>query len=82
MKRARNPDQLREVFAARDLTYRELARIADCSHAMVPLVLAGRPLGDDLARRIARVLRRPVGDLFVDAASSDVQDDQCSAVVA
>lgn len=73
VKRARNPDDLREALAARDLSYRELAKLVHCSHSTVGFVLDGKPLGDDFARRIAKVLRRRMSDIFVDATSSDAQ---------
>jgi transcriptional regulator with XRE-family HTH domain len=73
MKRARDPDKIREAMAARDLTYRELALLAECSDGTVGFVLAGKRLNPELARRFARILRRPVDALFVDAQSSDEQ---------
>lgn len=77
MKKARNPAELRSTLAARDLTYRELARLVGCSHATIGFVLDGRVVGDDFAKRIARALRRSTEALFVPATSSNEQaDDQ------
>jgi transcriptional regulator with XRE-family HTH domain len=70
MKRARDPDELRAAMAARTLTQREVALLVDCSVGTVGFVLAGKSVNDDLARRFARTLRRPVGELFVVVESS------------
>lgn len=73
MKRARDPGLIREAMAERKLTYREMGLLAGCSDGTVRFVLAGKPLNPHLARRFARVLRRPVDDLFTDAVSSEEQ---------
>lgn len=73
MKRARDPALIRAAMEERDLTYREMGLLAQCSDGTVGFVLAGKALNPDLARRFARVLRRGVGDLFVDVESSGEQ---------
>lgn len=74
MKRARDPDQFRKAMKARGLTVREVGLLAGCSDGMVRFVMAGeKSTSPERARRLARVLRRPVGELFVDAVSSDEQ---------
>lgn len=73
MKRARDPDLIRSAMAARGgLTLRELATLAGCSGGMISFILAGRATTPELARRIARTLRRPVDELF-EAASSTTE---------
>jgi hypothetical protein len=62
-------------MSARELTYREMGLLAECSDGTVRFVLAGKPLNPRLARRFARVLRRPVDELFTDAGSSSEQID-------
>jgi transcriptional regulator with XRE-family HTH domain len=73
MKRARDPGQVLRAIEARDLTRREVARLAGCSVGTVENMLAGRPLNPTLARRVARSLRRGVDELFTDAASNNEQ---------
>lgn len=70
MKKARDPDQIRQAMKARDLTHRELGLIAGCSNGTVGFILAGRTVNPSLARRISRALRRPLAALFQDAAAS------------
>lgn len=82
MKRARDPDEIRKAVAARDLTHRELALLAECSHGTVRFVLAGKRVNPELARRFARVLRRPVDALFVAAEASDEQQSGKQKAVA
>jgi transcriptional regulator with XRE-family HTH domain len=75
--RARDPDEIRAAMKARGgLTHRELAVLADCTKGALDFILAGqRNASRDLAKRIARVLRRPVDALFVPATSSSKQPD-------
>lgn len=73
MKRARDSHVLRAALADRDLTHRELARLAECSYGQIGFVLDGSSTNAVIARRIARALRRPVDVLFVDASSSSEQ---------
>lgn len=74
MKRARDPDLFRQAFAARRLTVREAALLAGCSDGMFRFIMAGeKSTSPERARRLARVLRRPVSELFVDAVSNDEQ---------
>lgn len=82
MKTARDPAALRGAMAARgNLTLEETALLARCSKGTISAVLAGKPLNPALARRISRVLRLPVDDLFVAAPSNNEQDsDQHGAV--
>lgn len=81
MKRARDPDRLREAIAARTLSHREVSVLAGCSYGTVGFILAGKPCNPTLARRLARVVRRPLDDVFVDVASSNEQTiDQQGAV--
>lgn len=75
MKIARDPSRIREAMTDRDLTQRELAYMSRCSHGQVGNVLAGQALNPALARRIARCLRLPVADLFVDTAATVEQPD-------
>lgn len=82
MKRARDPDTLRRAVEDRDLTHRELAKLADCSYGTVGFVLSGRPLRPELARRFARILRRPVDALFADVVSTDEQHNGQQGAVA
>lgn len=70
MKRARDPGHLRAVVEQRDLTQRELARLVECTYGLVGFILSGQPTTDARARRLARVLRRPLDALFEDAPSS------------
>lgn len=74
MKRARDPDAVRAAVAERKLTQRELARLAGCSKGTIGFVLNGqRAVNDHLALRLARVLRRPVGELFEPVVSNPRQ---------
>jgi hypothetical protein len=69
-------------MAARDLTRREMGLLAGCSYGMIGFILDGRPCNPALARRISRVLRRSVDDLFQDAESNDEQSNDDSPAVA
>lgn len=82
--RARDPDEIRAAMKARGgLTQRELAALADCTQGALAFILAGqRNTSRDLAKRIARSLRRPVDALFVPATSSDKQTDGDQEAVA
>lgn len=83
MKRARDPDALRAAVADRKLTQRELAQLAGCSKGTVGFLLNGqRAVNPVLALRLARVLRRPVGDLFVDAVSTAAPPNVAQSAVA
>lgn len=73
MKQARDPSALRAAVATRDLTHRELARLAETTHGMIGFVLAGARCDDAIARRIARALRRNVSELFVTSESNSEQ---------
>lgn len=73
MKRVRDPDEFREAIEARTLTRREVGRLADCTAGTVQFILNGQATDPALARRLARVLRRPIDDLFVDVPSNSRQ---------
>lgn len=71
MKRARDPDALRQVVLDRKLTQRQLAQLAGCSKGTIGFLLNGqRAVNDQLARRLARVLKCPLDVLFVDSVST------------
>lgn len=83
MKRLRDPGTAREAMRARDLTTREMGLLCECDERTVRFMLAGRAINPRLARRVARVLRRKVDDLFAAAESTTEQaDDDCQAVPA
>jgi hypothetical protein len=82
MRRARDPDQLRATMQTRDLTLREMGLLCDCSEGLIRKILAGNAVQPELARRIAKVLRGNVGDLFEAAPSSNKQDDDDRRAVA
>lgn len=67
---ARDPAVLREAMEARDLTWIELARMSACSKATIGLILKGQPCSTDIARLVARSLRRSLGDLFVPVSAT------------
>lgn len=73
LMRARDPDDIRALMRARDLTHRELAKLADCPLGTTSVIVAGKPTSRDVAKRVARTLRRPVDVLFVDVVSSTEQ---------
>lgn len=70
MQRARDPEALRKVFEESPLSYRALARAAQCSRNTPGRLLAGKPTNDITARLLAKSLGRPLGELFVDAVSN------------
>lgn len=75
LMRAREPDEIRAAMQARGaLTYRELGTLARTTYGTVDNILSGKTTSRDTAKRIARVLRRPVDDLFEAAPSSNKQD--------
>lgn len=74
MKKALDPDALLAAKIERDVSFRELGRLAECPHNLLSKLLQGKATSDDNAERLARALRRDVGDLFVDAASNVEQD--------
>ena len=81
MKKARDPDLIRERMQVRDLTQRELALIARCPLVTIHFILNGKSTSSDVARRMARALRSRVDDLFQDAPTSREQHaDQREAV--
>lgn len=82
MKQARNPAALLAAVEARDLTTRELALLTDCPETTIRLILAGTPTTPTRARRLARVLRRRVGELFAAAASNREQQSGHPGAVA
>jgi hypothetical protein len=65
-----------------DLTLRELGKLADSTYGTVGHILGGRTTSRDTAKRIARVLRRPVDVLFVLAVSSGEQSNGNDKAVA
>lgn len=71
MKRVRDPQVLRDAMRTRDVSYREVAAVGGCSVGAIANVINGRDVPDDLARSIARFLRRPVAALFADVPSND-----------
>lgn len=74
MMRARDPEVLRKVIAARGLSYRDLGRFANCSHTTPYLLLRGKSTRNGCAELLARVLGRPVEELF-EAVASNVEQD-------
>lgn len=74
MKRARDPDQIRGAIDARGLSLREMGLLCECSDGTIRFVMAGKSTNPTLARRFAKVLRRPLDELFADVASSEEQD--------
>ena len=83
MKRARDPGALRAAMDARgQLTNYEWAKLCETSESVIRKILAGRPVGDHLARRFARVVRRRIDDLFEDAVTSSEQEDEQPEAVA
>lgn len=74
MKQARDTAALRAAVEKRDLTHRELARLVECTYGTIGFALNGAPLSDKLALRLARVLRRRVGDLFEPVATSSERE--------
>lgn len=86
-KRVRDPNLIREAMATRDLSFRELARLAGCTDGMIRFILAGTTASPKLARAISHALRKRVDDLFVntlddDSASSDEQPVDAREAVA
>jgi DNA-binding XRE family transcriptional regulator len=76
MRQARDPVALRAAVERRDLTHRELARLVECTHTTILFVLNGAPVNDKLARRLARVLRCRVADLFAVVGTSSELDQR------
>jgi plasmid maintenance system antidote protein VapI len=69
--RARDPDEIRAAMKARGgLTHRELATLVGTAKSTIDFILAGKAVTRDVAKRIARSLRRGVDDIFVAASSS------------
>jgi len=65
VKKARDPDLIRAAMANRgDLSRQEVALLARCSKGTIGFLLTGQSIDDDIARRIARAVRRPVDELF------------------
>lgn len=81
MKMARDPAVLRAAQEVRDLTTRELALLVGVDEKTVRLALDGGRITPERARRLARVLRRGVHELFVTASTAE-QADECTAVPA
>jgi hypothetical protein len=76
LMRARDPDTVRAAMKARgELAHRELAKLADTTMGTIGFILAGRPTSREVAKRIARSLRRPVDVLFVPVTSNDRRSD-------
>lgn len=69
-------------MADRDLTLRELGLLIGRSEGTVRAILGGAAAPAPIARRLARCLRRPVDDLFVDTGASDEQADSQRRAVA
>jgi transcriptional regulator with XRE-family HTH domain len=82
MMRARDPEEFRAAMRARgDLTHRELGILARSTYGTVDKILSGKSTSRDTAKRLARVLRRSVDELFEVAPSSNKQaDDERQAV--
>lgn len=70
MKKARDPARLRGLMTERDLTSREVAMLAECSDRTVRLIASGKPCNPQLARRLARILRGRLDELFDDVEST------------
>lgn len=71
MKKACDPEALSGLIT---MSHRALARAALCSKNTPGRLLAGKAVEDNAAVRIARVLGRPLGELFEDTVSSTEQD--------
>jgi hypothetical protein len=83
VKKARDPDLIRQAMADRGrLSRQEVALLAQCSKGTIGFLLSGRPISDDIARRIARAVQRPVDDLFETAAPSRGQQRRHREAVA
>ncbi|WP_181778963.1 helix-turn-helix transcriptional regulator [Pseudonocardia pini] len=65
LKKPRDPVLLEQAREERDLTYGELARLAECTRQNIHLVFNGQATDASTALLIARSLRRSVRDLFV-----------------
>lgn len=70
MKKARDPDAFAAALVKRGLTHRQVAALAECSPGWISRIRSGGRVNDALARRIARILKVPVADLFADSESS------------
>jgi transcriptional regulator with XRE-family HTH domain len=75
VKKARDPDAFAAALVDRGLTHRQVATLAGCSRGWISNIRAGQAVNDETARRIARVLKRPLGELFADAESSVATSD-------
>lgn len=83
MKRARDPDLIREAMQQRTgVSLRELGRLAETTDGTISFILSGRTTSPEIARRIARSLKRPVSELFEDAVTSDELDSNQQDAVA
>jgi len=71
MRQVHSPERASAARTERGLALRELASLVGCSHAHIANVLAGAPVSDALARKIARALRRPVNELFTGVMNSE-----------
>lgn len=82
MLRLRSADTLRAALAERDVSHRELARLAGCSHGVPGKLLAGGRARPALARAIAKALRIELDELFEAAPTSNTeqQDEDRQAV--
>lgn len=58
MKIARDPDELRQAYAERGLTIRDIAKIVGVSDNTVRNALKGRPVSTPTADALAAILRR------------------------
>lgn len=74
MKKALDPEALREVLDDWPSSQRALARAALCSPNVPSRLLAGKTTSDDTAARLARILGKRPDELFVDAVSSTEPD--------
>lgn len=82
MKKVRDPDAIRRAMKARDLTFREMGLLCECSPGTIQFAIDGMAINAALARRIARVLRGRLDDLFAVAVSSSEQHNDKSGAVA
>lgn len=73
MRRARDPEALRDAIERRKLSQRALARAALCSRMTPSRLLAGKPVGDEAAMRLARALAVNLDEFFEVVESSESQ---------
>lgn len=73
MRRAQGTPMLRGIIEGSPLSRRALARAWSCSHNTPGRIVAGGRVDGEVAVRIAKILGRPLDELFVVVGSSDGQ---------